>query len=389
MEPNPSPGLFMSLQCELASTLSRRFGNPRALHTADEVVEFGTIVGQWMQRLPPHLALSDVGTLDDLPKWSQMQQLTTAAMGLSALLGPIRPCLIRPMSRTSPAAELGIRREGVVNSLTCVDKLFKMLRLTFPRDMKYHTVAFRIFDVSSLLCSAMIYDQDLSLPMREPCMAAVQSSLAALAKLSFFSSIARSAHRALAHIFTKMPSQTSSQSGPRRKRPRMQSPQIPLHPNARGDDLYYGGYDFSFQISGMENFPREDSEEGGSPVDLYCQDAGPTQPPRPKRVDTGARNSELERNHAALHQTGTIAQANIAARANTATQTGIPRQPAQSMGQTTVPAEILACAATVRRQYNMPELKPWSGDPVLGDLAGLWDYSHVNLKPPLPVGYKN
>ncbi|KAH6605986.1 hypothetical protein Trco_005139 [Trichoderma cornu-damae] len=391
-EVSPSPGLFMALQCDLASRLAQQFGRRCTLDSVDKVVEYRTVAEQWMRRLPPHLAVSHPDrSLDDGYPWLRLQRFTVATMGMSSVLTPLRPYLTKSLPPDSPAVELEFRRDGITYALKYLNILFQFLRFAFPKDAKYHTVVFFIFDIAALLCSAIIHDSNASMPMREPCLAGIQGSLDMLRKLKDRAPIAARSHQILSAIYVELTKQPAVRDTHRRKRPRVQpapsviSPALLFSPEAAG--VFLEGYDFTFDIPRIvasasagahasSAFPPPPIAGGGAPsvpMVVYASDdmlTGGT-PPQDNGGNVGMANRPFS----------SAETFNFDGNYIISTQAGTPVPPVAQMPTASTPVSTNRSDEAVDSAETdyASDFEHLLGGTDLGILRGMWDYNYVNL----------
>ncbi|KKO98250.1 hypothetical protein THAR02_09647 [Trichoderma harzianum] len=261
-EPLPSPGLFMSLQSELGSALLQSFGRLRLLKEVEDIRKHSNIVESWAARLPPQFFLRNPDTsLDEDYPWLRFQRFSLTMMGTLSLLSPLRYFLTIPLSAGSLAEYLQLQRDGTLWALRHLNRLFQFLRFAFPGDATYHTILFFIFDVSVLLCSAMIHDIDSSMPMRELVLKAVDGSLGVMRTLEHHAPIPKHSYKILSRIYEEVLKLPTTDDTHRVKRRRLDHLPDRGFPNRRVKympelDRFWDNYDFSFTGLG-KNGPIE------------------------------------------------------------------------------------------------------------------------------------
>ncbi|QYS96076.1 Zn(2)-C6 fungal-type domain-containing protein [Trichoderma simmonsii] len=259
-EPYPSPGLFMSLQSELGSALLQSFERLELLEEMEDVRKYSNIVESWATRLPPHFSLRDPDTsLDEDYPWLRFQRFSLTMMATLSLLSPLRYFLIIPLSTGSLAEYLQLQSDGTLWALRHLNRLFQFLRFAFPGDATYHTILFFIFDVSVLLCSAMIHDIDSSMPLRELALKAVDGSLCVMRTLEHHAPIPKHSYKILNRIYEKALRPMTTDDTHRVKRRRLDHLPDRVFPNRRVEhmpelDEFWDNYDYSFTGPG-ENGP--------------------------------------------------------------------------------------------------------------------------------------
>ncbi|KAM0257604.1 hypothetical protein ACHAQJ_004304 [Trichoderma viride] len=381
-----SPIVSMALQCELASSISKRFGKKAyeaEEHEAMAARNRGTRV---MRPYPPYVAelLGNYSSLDASHRWLSLEGFIVSTMHLSSALAPLRPYLIKPLSQASPAAELGLRQEGVSIAIKYMLNLFKFLRYLFPLHKKYQTVVFFIFDAATLLCSTIIHDSDESMPMRDQSWAAVQGTITMLRTLKPYAPIANKAFEVLDLIHSEMLSQHTDEDEMRRRgRPKVTTA-ISIWPiiHIRADSASES-YNFSFEI------PKNSRAYAPDIVPPHTSDVGYSSEPgarerrfRDRRQRTTAPLHPAALQLQPLHNNGDIAMADEPSSLSTEmfsldgshailTHVNKPKKPVRKKAKANRPS--------VKIPGYIPEweLSPWVTG--LGILEGLWDYDRVNL----------
>ncbi|KHN93799.1 uncharacterized protein MAM_08326 [Metarhizium album ARSEF 1941] len=197
----PSPLQHMKLQSQLITQLFNRFGLPKDVVRHGEVREYQATVKRWIDGFPSTYAFIDPDTSSDTSRpWIVLHRHYLHMMALSMMLDPIRPYLAKPMTKQSLSDELSIRDDGIDYSLRLLDGLHGFFDYICPRDTKFHFVLFCIFDTAAVLCSALMHDQDSSLPRRRDMLSAVDKALSMLKRLKTATKTARTSYEVLAKI---------------------------------------------------------------------------------------------------------------------------------------------------------------------------------------------
>ena len=216
----PSPLQHMKLQSQLIQQLSKRFGLPKYVTKPAAVQEYQDIIEQWMAEFPStyHLGSPDQSQ-DEWRPWIVLHRHYLHTMGYSMLMDPFRVYLAKPMSRSSPPAELKVRSDGINHALKLMDALYSFFDYVYPKDAKFHFVIFKIFDTSAVLCSALMHDQDLSISRRPDIATAIRSATRMLRQLSNAVKAAKTSHHILLRLSQKVlqPSELESRAHKRQK----------------------------------------------------------------------------------------------------------------------------------------------------------------------------
>ncbi|KAM0237589.1 hypothetical protein ACHAPO_004238 [Fusarium lateritium] len=128
-------------------------------------------------------------------------------VAFTMLVQPIRGFLTRPFAIRSLEAELQIRSDGIDYCLELMVSLRGFFDLVYPRDAKYHFVLFCIFDISTVLCSAILHDEQYTLPRRDDVYRAIDEAHALLQSMRTVAKSAK-AYGILTRIVQRLPRTT-------------------------------------------------------------------------------------------------------------------------------------------------------------------------------------
>ncbi|KAK1248446.1 hypothetical protein MKX08_006666 [Trichoderma sp. CBMAI-0020] len=208
-----SPIVITALQCILANRLLEKYGPPLSFDkTMEAKYPFEERIADNGKN---HKAFDEEGSEKedydqfDANIWGALQDFILSIMRLSSALDALRSHLMKPMSHASPVMELRSRQQALRVALKYMNGLFKFLRFIFPEDGNYHIIIFLIFDVATLLCSAVLHDSDSSMPTRVTSWEAVQSTLCMLKKLSSKVPIAKKVFEVLVPMYNEMLKQST------------------------------------------------------------------------------------------------------------------------------------------------------------------------------------
>ncbi|KAG5942354.1 hypothetical protein E4U53_007256 [Claviceps sorghi] len=206
---SPSPLLHIKLQSEVIGHLSNRFSNARTVVATTDVETYQTIVDTWMRNLPPTYDLVNPDKSNDASRpWIVSHRYHLHTMALSTLLEPFRAYLTKPLLKNSPTDELKIRSDGINYALRLMMSLHDFFDHVYPRDANFHFVLFCIFDTAAVLCSALMHDQDCSMPRRNDILRAVDKAVAMLKQLNTVTKTARTSYEVLVKVAQRIPRPT-------------------------------------------------------------------------------------------------------------------------------------------------------------------------------------
>lgn len=175
----------MKLQSELVGQLSHRFGSPREIRSPAQVEQYMQTIIDWMNRFPKVYDMENPDkSVDSRHSWVTLHRHYLRTMAYSMMIDPLRAYLAKRMAQDSPPMELRLRTYGINYALKLMDALYGFFDHVYPRDAKFHWALFSIFDTAAVLCSAVLHDEDQSMPRREDITVAIDSALSMLKRLA-------------------------------------------------------------------------------------------------------------------------------------------------------------------------------------------------------------
>lgn len=203
---SPSPLMHMKLQSELIGRLAQRFGAPKNVISTSDVLEYKLIIDDWMQSFPPAYALENPDRSgDERRPWITFHRHYIHTMGYMMLLNRIRSFMTMDFSGNSPLDLLAIRADGVDYSLKLMEVLREWMDFVSYRDGRYHFIIFSLFDTAAVLSTALIKDEDQTIPSRDECFYAIEFAVAMLKKIMALSVTAKMSYDILYRIVRKVP----------------------------------------------------------------------------------------------------------------------------------------------------------------------------------------
>ncbi|QPC74812.1 hypothetical protein HYE68_005564 [Fusarium pseudograminearum] len=221
-----SPLTHMKLQSGLIRQISGRFGHTKNITAHADVQEYQRIVEAWVNTFPPPLSVHNPDrSLDASCPWIVLHRHMIRTVTFTMLLQPIRGFLTRPFAIRSLEAELKIRSDGIDYCLELMMSLRGFFDHLYPRDAKYHFVLFCIFDISTVLCSAVLHDEQHTLPRRDDVYKVIDEAHAMLQNFRTVTKSAKASYGILTRIVQRLPrtTQTYETLG---KRPKVLAPQV-------------------------------------------------------------------------------------------------------------------------------------------------------------------
>ncbi|KAG6005966.1 hypothetical protein E4U43_000515 [Claviceps pusilla] len=203
---SPSPLLHIKLQSELIGNLSKRFSNAKTVVQPTDVETYQTIVETWMRNFPPTYDITSPDKSNDASRpWIVSHRYHLHVIALSMLLEPFRAYLTKPLSKHSPMDELKIRSDGISYALRLMVSLHEFFDHVYPRDANFHYILFCIFDTAAVLCSALMHDQDGSIPNQNGIFRAIDKAVAMLKRLNTVAKTARTSYEVLVKVAQRIP----------------------------------------------------------------------------------------------------------------------------------------------------------------------------------------
>ncbi|VTT80579.1 unnamed protein product [Fusarium fujikuroi] len=222
------PLLHMKMQCSVIRQLSRRFGSPKNVTTHADVQEYQGIMETWIATFPPPFNVQHPDRSSDVScPWMVLHRHILHTVAFSMLLQPVRGFLTRPFAIRSLQAELQIRSDGINYCLELMVSLRRFFKYAYPRDAKFHFVLFCIFDISTVLCSAVLHDEHHTLPRRDDVYKAIDEAHAMLQELRMVTKSAKASYGILTRIVQRLPRPTTTTHNMASKSPVPPRPQAP------------------------------------------------------------------------------------------------------------------------------------------------------------------
>jgi hypothetical protein len=216
----------MKMQSSLIRQISGRFEHTKNVVAHADVQEYQRIVEAWVNTFPPPLSVHNPDiSLDASFPWIILHRHMIRTVAFTMLLQPIRSFLTRPFAIRSLEAELQIRSDGIDYCLELMVSLRGFFDHVYPRDAKYHFVLFCIFDISTVLCSAVLHDEQHTLPRGDDVYRAIDEAHAMLQSLRTMTKSAKASYGILTRIVQRLP-RTTRTYDVTEKSPKVLAPQV-------------------------------------------------------------------------------------------------------------------------------------------------------------------
>ncbi|TVY66728.1 putative transcription factor sol4 [Fusarium oxysporum f. sp. cubense] len=203
---SPSPLLHMKLQSELVTQLAQRWGAPKNITSASDIQEYKSMLEDWIRRFPAVYDVDNPDTSKDYKfPWIVYHRFYIHTMAYLMILNPMRAFMAQVYTRTSPADLLAVRKDAVFYSLKNLDTTTRWADHASHRDARFHFIIFSLFDTAAVLSTAVIKDQDDTIPRKDEIVDSVDNAIRLLKRLKALSKTAKTSHDILVKMVQKMP----------------------------------------------------------------------------------------------------------------------------------------------------------------------------------------
>ncbi|KAF4450273.1 putative transcriptional regulatory protein C1F7.11c [Fusarium austroafricanum] len=203
---SPSPLLHMKLQSELVAQLAQRWGAPKNITSASDIQEYKSTLEDWISRFPAVYDVDNPDTSKDYKfSWIVYHRFYIHTMAYLMILNPMRAFMAQVYTKNSPADLLAVREDAVCYSLKNLDTTTRWADHASHRDGRFHFIIFSLFDTAAVLSTAVIKDQDETIPRKDEIEESVDKAIKLLKRLKSLSKTAKTSHDILVKMVQKMP----------------------------------------------------------------------------------------------------------------------------------------------------------------------------------------
>ncbi|KAF5020223.1 hypothetical protein F66182_7740 [Fusarium sp. NRRL 66182] len=214
---SPSPLLHMKLQAELVAQLAQRWGAPKNITSASDIQEYKGQLERWMHAFPAVYDTDNPDTSKDLKYgWIVHHRFYIHTMAYLMILNPMRAFMAQVYNKDSPKDLLDVRADAVKFSLRNLDTTVRWANQASYRDARFHFIIFSLFDTAAVLSTAIIKDQDHTIPRKDEIVDAVDNSIRLLKRLKTLSKTAKTSYDILIKMVQKMPRRSAPAPAPAR-----------------------------------------------------------------------------------------------------------------------------------------------------------------------------
>lgn len=201
-----SPLLHMKLQSDLITELAKRWGAPKNIQTPADIQEYVHQIEAWMVAFPPVYQVSEPDTsYDQSNPWVVSHRFYIHTMAYLMILNPMRTYMSQPFSQSTPDDKQAIRSDAIYYSLRNLNTTGKWAEMASHRDGRFHFIIFSLFDTAAVLSTALIKDQDGTIPCRDEITEAVDNAVVILRRLKALSKTAKTSHDILVRMIQRIP----------------------------------------------------------------------------------------------------------------------------------------------------------------------------------------
>lgn len=175
----PSPYSHIAYEFNLIQDLAAKFSIADKELGAEKAAAIQAEVEKWMDSLPAVYQRRSPDTQwDEKHYWIRFQRHHIHVVGFMASLGLVKQYLAnRPGRSGRSELEKSLRASGVSCCLELLDNSRKLFESVTYVSSKFHFGVFCIFDTATVLCSAILHDDDGDLPDRPAAVDAIAAAL--------------------------------------------------------------------------------------------------------------------------------------------------------------------------------------------------------------------
>ncbi|KAJ4365099.1 hypothetical protein N0V83_008717 [Neocucurbitaria cava] len=218
-----SPFAHIVLQAQLARRIATIMGEaqPHTNLSAEQVLAIESECEKFMEELPAVFKITETDkSLDEQYPYFVFQRHQLHCVIFLAMLDVLKPYLTRDRRDKLTDRDDELRKMGVDIALRLLEVSRDLFDHEFPINAKFHMVAFSIFDTATLLCSAIIHDQDHILPRREAVIDIINNSLDMLHQLSLTTKLGAASYSFLSKLVQATPELSRHSPGSKRQKQR-------------------------------------------------------------------------------------------------------------------------------------------------------------------------
>ncbi|CAO2658571.1 Nn.00g062940.m01.CDS01 [Neocucurbitaria sp. VM-36] len=203
-----SPFAHIVLQAQLARRVATTMGEAQSITnlSGEQVLVIESECEKFIEELPAIFRITEPDvSLDEQYPYFVFQRHQLHCVIFVTMLDLLKPYLTRDRQDKATDQDDEFRKMGVDIALRLIKVARNLFNHEFPINAKFHMVVFSIFDTATLLCSAIIHDQDHVLPRREAVIDVINSSLDMLHQLSLTTKLGAASYNFLFKLVQATP----------------------------------------------------------------------------------------------------------------------------------------------------------------------------------------
>ncbi|KAJ5097248.1 hypothetical protein N7456_007969 [Penicillium angulare] len=153
--------------------------------SSEEADSIRSMINGWLASLPPAYRETEPDLQwDESYLYVPFQRRQMHAIAYMTMLQPFKRFLTKNYNKKSSEKDKSYRASAVDIALHLMTVSQRLFDQVFPTNAKFHLVGFLLFDTAAFLCSAVIHDQDRSLPRQDEILQAIAVACSLLQKLA-------------------------------------------------------------------------------------------------------------------------------------------------------------------------------------------------------------
>lgn len=207
----PSPIMHMKLQSKLIAQVSKKYRKATDLMVATPAgtLEYRQLLEAWRATFPSVYDAESPNTSQDANHpWLALHRHYLETISLFMILDPFKSYLTKTPSSDASEAWRQVRGTGVDYCLKLMGALRRYHDHLESINSQSHFVVFCIFDVSTILCSAILHDDERDLPRRDEVYTTIDEAAKMLKQIRAVTKAAKTSCEVLLKLQARLPPKT-------------------------------------------------------------------------------------------------------------------------------------------------------------------------------------
>ncbi|KAF5024511.1 hypothetical protein F66182_3451 [Fusarium sp. NRRL 66182] len=202
----PTPTLHTELEYQLISSLAKRWHSPKNINSATNIRLYKTMIEGWMSSLPSVYDINHPDTAKDHTwPWIVTHRCYIQTMAYFLILQPYKAYMSSPSADSSLPETQQLQTEAVDYSLKTLRAATQWASQVSHGDGQFHLVVLCLFDTAAFLSMTLNRGQgNNTITKKEEAVLAVNGAVLILQQLQVISQGAKSSHRLLDRILTRL-----------------------------------------------------------------------------------------------------------------------------------------------------------------------------------------